>query len=114
MQRITEENENLLKRLQEKQSCYNVYDWELDRKKQVKMLKKICYYPPSLTKKSRLRSKRQPHGKIDPNYEVYQFYQQNMKTTGQLPDALLNGGEESGGEGNIRGSGSADALFIEQ
>ena len=76
MQRITEENENLLKRLQEKQSCYNVFEWELDRKKQIKMLKKICYYPPSLTKKSRLRSKRHhtQNGKIDPNYEVYQFY----------------------------------------
>lgn len=88
MQRITEENENLLKRLQDKQSCYNVVEWELDRKKQVKLLKKICYYPPSLVKKSKLRSKRgggvsgpmfTQAGKIDPNYEVYQYYQQNLK-----------------------------------
>jgi hypothetical protein len=64
----------LLKRLQEKTSCYNVYDWEVDRKKQVKMLKKICYYPPSLVKKSRMRSKRLASGKIDPNFEVYQYY----------------------------------------
>jgi hypothetical protein len=85
MHRITEENENMLKRLQEKTSQYNVYDWEVDRKKQVKMLKKICYYPPSLVKKSRLRSKRhhdiQSHSKaggIDPNYEVYNFYQSNL------------------------------------
>lgn len=75
MQRITEENENLLKRLQEKQSCYNVFDWETDRKKQIKMLKKICYYPPSLIKKHRLRSKRvRGSNGIDPNYEVYQYY----------------------------------------
>lgn len=84
MQRITEENENLLKRLQEKQSCYNVFDWETDRKKQVKLLKKICYYPPSLVKKSRMRSKKHRLGGggngIDPNYEVYQFYQQNLKS----------------------------------
>ncbi len=75
MHRITEENDALLRRLQEKTSCYNVYDWEQDRKKQIKMLKKICYYPPSLIKKQRLKSKR----RIDPNYEVFQFYQQNMK-----------------------------------
>ena len=73
--RITEENESLLKRLQEKTSCYNVYDWEIDRKKQVKMIKKICYYPPSLVKRSRLRSKRaQGAAGIDPNYEVYNYY----------------------------------------
>jgi len=86
MQRITDENENMLKRLQEKQSCYNVYDWEVDRKKQVKMLKKICYYPPSLVKKSRMRSKRHGtvNGKIDPNYEVFQYYQQNLKPSGSL------------------------------
>lgn len=116
MHRITEENENILKRLQEKQSCYNVIDWELDRKKQIKMIKKICYYPPSLTKKSRLRSKRlhTHNGKIDPNYEVFQFYQQNMKTTGQLPEGFINGGEESGEEDNIIAGGSAEALYIDQ
>jgi hypothetical protein len=31
------------------------------------MLKKICYFPPSLVKKSRLRSKR----RVDPNFEVF-------------------------------------------
>lgn len=73
MARITEENETLLRRLQEKTSQYNVEEWEADRKKQVKMLKKICYYPPSLVKKHRLRSKgRHNHLRgVDPNYEVY-------------------------------------------
>jgi hypothetical protein len=33
MARITEENETMLRRLQEKTSCYNVFEWELDRKK---------------------------------------------------------------------------------
>ncbi len=66
------------------------------------MLKKICYYPPSLTKKSRLRSKRQHNGKIDPNFEVYQYYQQNVKTAnnGALPQGLLNG-EDSGDDQDI-------------
>lgn len=70
--RITEENEGLLRRLQEKTSHYNVFDWELDRKKQIKMLKKICYYPPTMIKK-RHKSKRRKE--LDPNSEVYQFYQ---------------------------------------
>jgi len=30
-----------------------VGEWQSDRKKQVKILKKICYYPPSLLKKNR-------------------------------------------------------------
>ena len=34
LQRITNENENLLKRLQEKSSLYNVFHWEIERKKQ--------------------------------------------------------------------------------
>ena len=73
MQRITNENENLLKRLQEKSSFYNVFHWEIERKKQEKMLKKICYYPPSLLKKSRMRSKRGKN-QYDPNSEVFQYY----------------------------------------
>ena len=76
MARITEENEGLLRRLQEKTSHYNVFDWELDRKKQIKMLKKICYYPPTMIKK-RHKSKRRKE--LDPNSEVYQFYQSNLK-----------------------------------
>ena len=81
MARITEENENMLKRLQEKQSCYNVFDWEMDRKKQVKMLKKICYYPPSLsTQKPKRRGKKRNN--MDPNYEVFQYYQNNLKQSG--------------------------------
>ena len=68
--RITNENECLLKRLQEKTSHYNVFEWRVERKKQVKMIKKICYYPPSLLKKSRLKSRRIDTGG-DPNYELY-------------------------------------------
>lgn len=42
------------------------------------MLKKICYYPPTMVKKQyRHRSKHRKNA--DPNMEVYQFYQQNIK-----------------------------------
>lgn len=91
MARITEENETMLRRLQEKTSCYNVFEWELDRKKQVKMLKKICYYPPSLVKKTRLRSKRHGKRELDPNYEVYQYYQNNLKPSMILNSEQLDG-----------------------
>jgi len=48
--RIMEENERMLGRLQDQNSHYNVYDWELDRKENVKRVKAICYYPPSMAK----------------------------------------------------------------
>lgn len=81
IQRITNENEVLLRRLQDKQSTYNVCEWEIERKKQEKLLKKICYYPPRLLKKSKLRSKRgaNPLNSSDPNFELYQYYQTNFK-----------------------------------
>jgi hypothetical protein len=65
-----------------------VFEWELDRKKQVKMLKKICYYPPSMIKRRHKSKKRRAVGDMDPNTEVYQFYQQN----------LINGGLNSSSE----------------
>lgn len=43
----------MLKRLQNRQSCYNVYSWENERKQQVKRIKQICMYPPSIIKKKR-------------------------------------------------------------
>jgi hypothetical protein len=114
LNRITEENDALLKRLQEKTSCYNVIDWEQDRKKQVKMLKKICYYPPSLIKKQhRIRGKR----RIDPNYEVFQFYQQNMKgedsddqEPGQYTDQPQPGEIREVGEDEEHHEDTAEAL----
>ena len=47
-QRIALENEQILKRLQEKNSVYNVYDWEHQRKKQENLVRNICYHPPGI------------------------------------------------------------------
>jgi len=47
-----------------------VFEWELDRKKQVKMLKKICYYPPSMVNKKH-RHKSKHKRQVDPNLEVF-------------------------------------------
>jgi hypothetical protein len=81
-----------------------VFDWELDRKKQVKMLKKICYYPPSLVKKSRLKSKR----KIDPNYEVFNYYHNNLLQGARSSTEFLN--EDSKGYAS---GGTADHHYTQ-
>jgi len=39
------ENQNILKRLQEKQSFYKVSEWEGDFKKREAILEKMCEYP---------------------------------------------------------------------
>ena len=45
MRRITQANQALLRRLQEKSPCYNSQQWEEDRKKTERRLKNICEFP---------------------------------------------------------------------
>ncbi|TNV71071.1 hypothetical protein FGO68_gene7443 [Halteria grandinella] len=45
MMKITMENQLILKRLQKRQSYYNVDSWEEDYRKREKILKKMCEYP---------------------------------------------------------------------
>ena len=61
------ENESLLKRLQDSNSFYNVDDWEFQRKENVKRIKNICYHPPSLLKhkKGKRRKSRKRGPRID-------------------------------------------------
>lgn len=66
----------MLKRLQEKNSFYDVISWELDRQKQIEQLKKICYYPPTFLKKKGRSSRKR--GADDPNQQVYSLYQSNL------------------------------------
>ena len=57
IQRITQENESMLKRLQDAGATYNVYEWDTDRKENVQRMKNICYFKPSLLRhKSRRRA----------------------------------------------------------
>ena len=51
------ENEAMLKRLQQRQSNYDVQSWEVDRKNQIKQIKKICYYPPSISQSRTSRAR---------------------------------------------------------
>jgi len=50
IKRIMQENEQLLKRLLNRQSNYNVFEWENARKMQVKNLKRISRYNLSISK----------------------------------------------------------------
>ena len=64
----------MLKRLQEAPATYNVCDWETCRKAQVKQIKNICYYPPSLLKKKRGKSRKRD-GSVEPNKQLFDLYQ---------------------------------------
>ena len=43
--KITKENQQILKRLQDKQASYNVQKWEKDEVHRRRVLKNICEYP---------------------------------------------------------------------
>lgn len=74
-----------MKRLQDQNSVYNVYDWEHARKQQVKLVKNICYHPPSLLKKSRKKSIRRGTGfesaKNEPNRQLFELYQSSLRAS---------------------------------
>lgn len=49
MKRIMQENEALLRRLQSRESNYNVDSWVRDRRKQERQIRKLCKYEPSIS-----------------------------------------------------------------
>ena len=114
------ENEALLKRLQEQNSHYNVYDWEHERKQTVRMVKNICYYPPSLLKKKGVKkSTRRTAGyesaKNEPNRQLFELYQKSLReNTGDHVTALsampendlerVKSGEVEKGMGSVNAS----------
>ena len=69
----------MLKRLQDSGATYNVYEWDTDRKENVKRMKNICYFKPSLLRhKSRRRATSQRRGETsrnEPNKQLYDLYQ---------------------------------------
>lgn len=48
MRKITIDNQALLRRLQDKNPCYNTHQWEEDRRRTEKRLQNMCEYPYSL------------------------------------------------------------------
>ncbi len=72
--------------MQQQNSHYNVFDWELERKATVKRVKNICLYPPTLTKKKSTRRGRKHSRKVadaetgynsafnEPNKQLFEIY----------------------------------------
>ena len=65
VKRIMTENEALLKRLQSRGSTYNISEWEKDRKQQMKDIKRICKYNPSISTKKQRGKSRQRGGALN-------------------------------------------------
>ncbi len=63
--------------------------WKQERKQQVKIIKNICYYPPSLLHKSKVRSKRRNMTIEDPNQTIYQIFNSSVNNLNQTD--YLNG-----------------------
>lgn len=75
-----------MKRLQEANSTYNVYDWDTERKEMVKRVKNICYHPPSLLKKKTYRKSARSTRRgatrasiNEPNKQLFDLYQQSLR-----------------------------------
>lgn len=94
-----------MKRLQDQGSVYNVYDWEHDRKKQVKIVKSICYHNPNKLIGSRRKSTRRGAGfesaKNEPNRQLFELYQNSLRAsvdpmTGLDGNSMIGGGPMSG------------------
>jgi hypothetical protein len=91
--RILVANEAMLKRLQNRTSNYNVWSWEHERKAQVKLIKQICLYPPSISKtrrtyrkkthglgKQALRDMESKFATGGPNKQMYDMYNMGIRS----------------------------------
>jgi len=69
-----------------------VYDWDTERREQVKRVKNICYYPPSLLKKthrkgSRIRRRGAATDSVnEPNKQLYDMYQTSLRASAAQED----------------------------
>lgn len=55
---ISNDNVQMLQRLQDQKSNYNVYEWESERRETVNKIKSICYHKPSLLHGGKKRTRR--------------------------------------------------------
>ena len=78
-----QENEMILKRLQESKSIFNVYDWDKERQISKKRVKAICRFEPSLLERTRSKRRHSPRkrdGSIDkPNEALYELYKESVE-----------------------------------
>jgi hypothetical protein len=69
-----------LKKLQQQKSSYNVYDWEVERRKNEDYCKRIRYHKPNSMQKSRTSFKSQTtrQSQNTNNRELYDLYQSHL------------------------------------
>ena len=69
-------------------------DWENDRKNQIRLIKQICHYKPSISK--RKKAFKRKYEKLDmekryasagPNKQMYEMYNMSLRQSG-MPTAL--------------------------
>lgn len=104
-QRIMADNEAMLKRLQASQSNYNVLSWERDRRQQVKLIKQICHYKPTMIRKRRVKRRGQDgedlldmktrYASAGPNRHMFEMYNYSVGSTSMLGGQQTNAGVES-------------------
>ena len=98
--RIQHENQYLLHRIQSKQSTYNVWSWENERKEQIKRIKQICHYPPSISKTRKYTKKSRKKGAVlldmekryasaGPNKKMYDLYNLSINNAFYEPDGQM-------------------------
>ena len=70
-----------------------MYDWDNERREQIKRVKNICYYPPSLLKKrshrkgSRIRRRGAATDSVnEPNKQLYDMYQMSLRASGGMDE----------------------------
>ena len=81
--RIMMENDAFLKRLQNQQSNYNVFEWEHKRKDQVKNIQRICKYEPAMAMRSKRGSSRRRGGVAKKNVLLLQALNDHVYSTGE-------------------------------
>ena len=85
MDKIMRENEQILKRLQDSRSNYNVYDWESERKEAIVRVKQVCKFKPMLLQTERRKKLRRPRKvnhldtSTEPNRALFDLYQQSVR-----------------------------------
>ena len=82
LQRITRENQAILRRIQACEPCYNHLEWEESRQQNEEWLQNICEYPVD-----RLKPKRKGRKKGKKNGNMYPSgdYQSNYDSTASMP-----------------------------
>lgn len=90
-EQIGHENIKILKKLQQQKSSYNVYTWEVERRKNQDYSKMIRYHKPNSMQKSRtsFRSQNARQSQNTNNRELYDLYQSHLSEEDKAANLAL-------------------------